>query len=96
MIDDGTLVYFEYDPSEDDFTKRVGKSSGKLSTVFSDHLPNNVLDYHFNYTDGSFLFLDTSRKLFKIMPNLVKPEPLTTPEGEIIIDDPKTTVNITI
>ena len=64
----GTIVYFEYDPDEEDFKQRAGSAAGKKFSAFKEHLPNTVLSSHFDYDDGSLLFIDSEKTLYKLIP----------------------------
>ena len=64
----GTIVYFEYDSDEEDFQKRAGSANGKKFASFKEHLPGTVVSMHFDYSDGSLLFLDSEKKVYKLIP----------------------------
>ena len=67
----GTIVYFEYDASEEDFLKRAGSAAGKKFASFKEHLPSTVLSWHFDYSDGSLLFIDSANIIYKLIPSVV-------------------------
>ena len=66
MLTDGTVVYFEYDSDEPEYLKRAGTVNGKAFGTFKEHAPETVSAFHFNYTDGSFLFIDSNLTLHKL------------------------------
>ena len=53
------IMYFEYnvDPSLDIGT-RAGPENMKAVETFSEHSPFRIVSYDFNYSDGSFMYLD--------------------------------------
>ena len=67
----GTIVYFEYDSDEEEFQNRAGSANGKKFQAFKEHLPGTVVSMHFDYSDGSLLFLDSEKKLYKLIPEVV-------------------------
>ena len=68
VVDEGTIVYFEYDTWEEEWEKRTGSTYDKKFASYKGHVPETVLSFHFNYSDGTLLFIDASRQMRKLSP----------------------------
>ena len=82
VISDGTIVYFEYNLDEEDWTKRSGSDNGVTFATYKEHQPNTVYSFHFNYEDGSLLFIDSARTIHKLVPTITAAEQSTPPLNE--------------
>ena len=74
VVTEGTIVYFEYNQDEEDWIKRTGSVNGGYFETYKEHMPNLVTSYYFNYTDGSFLFIDSARLIHKLTPTITPAE----------------------
>ena len=63
-----SIVYFEYDKNEEDWLKRVGGSNGKKSALNVNFLRNeiDIVAWHFDYDDGSLLFIDENNEIYRL------------------------------
>ena len=63
-----SIVYFEYDPDVEDWRKRTGGQNGKKSALYTNFLKRDIdiISWHFDYDDGSFLFISEDYRIFLI------------------------------
>ena len=71
---EGLIVYFEYDMSETNVTRRVGSAYQKEFDFYDAYRDvdgtntKRIISHYFNYTDGSLTFLDSENELARISP----------------------------
>ena len=63
-----SIIYFEYDPDVEDWQKRTGGEYGKKSALYTNFLKRDIdiISWHFDYEDGSFLFISEDYRIFLI------------------------------
>ena len=72
LNDANSIVYFEYDPNVPNWRERVGKANGKKSDLYTNfyHQDIDIISWHFDYEDGSFLFISEDLKIYLIDVNI--------------------------